>query len=157
MNKSKEALTLAYKLSHSFSLAIALTFATSLHCLCRDFSKAKEMAETLIQLSSDQKFPIHLAMGHYYRNWMLGIEKKDENAIPKMHEALSTLRAAGIKETQTARLIGFTYVYAHLGRLEEAMRTLTEAESFMNKTGEKVREGGIVSTQRRDFDFSVNG
>ncbi len=144
LNKSIESLTLAHELSHSYSLVVALGFATYLFGFSlRNFSKAKELIETAIQICIEQKFPFLLANGNIYRSWVLGIGKNDETVIPKMRQSISATRATGTAGGLTYRLLALTEVYAHVGRLDEAMQTLEEVESFLNKTGERFREADL--------------
>ncbi len=52
----REALTLAQTLSHPFSLALTLSFASFLHVWRREVQAAYERAEALIALSTEQGF-----------------------------------------------------------------------------------------------------
>jgi predicted ATPase len=69
--RSSEALTLAQELSHSPSLANALTWTTYLHQACRDVPMVQERAEALLRLAAEQGFSLWLAVGTIRRDWAL--------------------------------------------------------------------------------------
>ena len=64
LKRSREALTLARELSHSFSLGFALAFAAAeLHQFRREGQAAQECAEAAARLSTEHEFPVVLAAG----------------------------------------------------------------------------------------------
>jgi tetratricopeptide (TPR) repeat protein len=67
LKRSHEALALAGGLSHPFSLAFALGVAASFHLLRREGTLARERAEAVITLSTEQGFPYWLAAGTMVR------------------------------------------------------------------------------------------
>src|SRR5262245_48695469 len=54
--RSQEALTLAQKLSHAYSLGFALFFAAALHRCRREMQLIQERTEAIIALSNQQGF-----------------------------------------------------------------------------------------------------
>jgi len=56
LHRINEALALARNLSHSFSLAYALSIASLVHQLRRDEAAAQELAESAIKLSTEHEF-----------------------------------------------------------------------------------------------------
>ena len=71
LKRVHEALTLAHALSHPFSLAHTLAWAAVLHQHRREGQAAQEQAEVTMTLSTQQEFPLWLAMGTVLRGWAL--------------------------------------------------------------------------------------
>src|SRR5262249_33674758 len=72
--KSRQAVTLAQDLSHSFSLAYALDFVAVLHRLRREEQAAQERAEAAMTLATAQGFPLWLAIGTILRGGTLAAQ-----------------------------------------------------------------------------------
>ncbi|MFJ1258685.1 hypothetical protein [Cupriavidus sp. CuC1] len=69
--RSQEALALAQKKSHPFSLAFTLAFTAQLHQFRRETQWAHECAEATITLSSEQGLPFFLAWGTILQGWTM--------------------------------------------------------------------------------------
>src|SRR5439155_19510851 len=57
---SREALALAQRLKKPLDLAFAQRMVAALHVLLREPDRAREIAESLIQLATEQQFPVFL-------------------------------------------------------------------------------------------------
>ena len=95
LKRSHEALALAAGLSHPFSLAYALGFAAWFHHLRREGQLARERAEAVITLSTEQGFPYWLAYGTIVRGWALAEQGQVEEGIAQMRQGLAAYRARG--------------------------------------------------------------
>jgi tetratricopeptide (TPR) repeat protein len=95
LRRSDEMLTLAQELSHPFSFAYALFFASGLHQLRRETHAAQERAETAITLSTEQGFPTWLANGMVLRGWALAEQGGKEEGIAQIREGLAARQAMG--------------------------------------------------------------
>ena len=62
--RSHDALTLAYELSHPYSLGFALSGSATVHQLRREVRPVQEQ-RALIALATEQGFPLYLAHGTY--------------------------------------------------------------------------------------------
>src|SRR5207247_867902 len=65
--RGRASLALARRLKKPVDLAYAQLFAGLLHVLLREPDRAREMAESLVQLSTEQQFPWYLATGAMQR------------------------------------------------------------------------------------------
>ena len=65
----RECLALAEGLSHPYSLAFALTNACFFSFLHQEWQRAKEWAEEVMRLATEQEFPYWLACGTALREW----------------------------------------------------------------------------------------
>ena len=101
LKRSQEALALAEGLSHPFSLAYALGVAAVFHLLRREGQLAREQAEAVMTLSTEQGFPFWLAYGTMVRGWALAEQGQVEEGIAQMQQGLAAFRAMGTEMGRT--------------------------------------------------------
>ena len=140
LKRRQEALALAKELSHPFSLAYALGSAASFHSARREWQLAREQAEAVIALSTEQGFPYWLAVGSTIRGGVLAAQGKVEEGIAQIQQGLTALRAMGQETARTGRLISLAALYAQVGRIEEGLAVLDDALGLMDKTGQRLLE-----------------
>jgi predicted ATPase/class 3 adenylate cyclase len=120
LESSREALTLAEKLCHPFSLAYALYWNAVGRAFRREWHAAQEGAEALVALSTEQGFPYWLALGTILRGRMLGRQGREEEGIGQLRQGLAIWRAAGAELlARPSHLAGLAEVYGEVGRIEE--------------------------------------
>jgi predicted ATPase len=141
--RSHEALTLAQKLSHTYSLAFALHFAAMLHECRREAQLVQEHAEASMALSSEQGFVQWLGWGMITRGWALAERGSTEEGIVQLRQGLATLGAMGADLGQTHMLVRLAGAYARGGQTEEGLRLLAEALSAVHKNGERHYEAEL--------------
>src|SRR5207247_801900 len=93
---SREALALAQRLKKPFNLANAQFCAGTLHVLLREPDRAREITESLIQLATEQQFPVYLALGTLYRGWALAEQGYGEEGVAQLREGQTAL-ATGLR------------------------------------------------------------
>ena len=143
LKRSQEALTLAQKLSHPFSLSHALDQAAILHLSRREAWAAQEQAETVIALCTEQGFPISLAQGTIMRGWALAELGQREEGIAQIRHGLAAWRATGAAASQPLFLTLLAEAYGKAGQVEEGLSALSEALTLVNATGEYSREAEL--------------
>jgi predicted ATPase len=127
LQRSHEALTLAHKLAHPFSVVFALRWAAIVHQLLRDEPKAQEQAEALIALSSEQGFEHWLAGGTIFRGWVLTEQGQAEAGIAQICQGMAGERATGAEFQRPYHLALLADAYGTVGQVEEGFTALTEA------------------------------
>ncbi|MDH3602972.1 MAG: AAA family ATPase, partial [Candidatus Tectomicrobia bacterium] len=127
LEHGREALARARELCHPFSQAWALYFAAGLHQLRREAPDAQTRAEAAIELSTEQNFPIWLAVGMIVRGWSLAAQGRGEEGIAQMRQALRMCRNMGSAILQPSSLALLAEAYGNLGRAEEGLTLLDEA------------------------------
>ena len=137
LTKSHEALTLAQELSHPFSLAYALDFAALLHRLRREEQAAQERAEAAMTLSTEQGFPLWLAIGMILRGGTLAAQGQRSEGIGQMRQGLAVFQATGAAVGRPYFLTLLAEVYGRGGQTEEGLSALDEALAAVQKTGER--------------------
>jgi predicted ATPase len=138
-----EAMALAEELSHPFSLASLLGNAAPFHLLRREEQLAREQAEALITLSTEQGFPYWVAGGTIVRGWALTEQGQMEEGIAQMQQGLAAFRNMGVEVGRPRWLALLAEAYGKVGRVEEGLTLLAEALALVDKTGERVSEAEL--------------
>lgn len=113
--ESQEAVALAVQLSHPFLLAQTLGFAAQFHSFSQEWRLARERAEAVITLSTDQGFPFWLAQGNVIRGGVLAEQGKVEEGIAQMLQGLAAFRTMGAELVRISHLPRLAAAYAKAG------------------------------------------
>ena len=143
LKRSDEALALARRLAHPYSLGYALNFAAALHCFRREARQTRERAETTLTLSGEQGFPLWLAMGTILRSWARVEQGEGEEGLPQIQQGLAAFQAIGAGLGRTAFLALLAESYGRAGQADEGLRVLTEALAVAERNGERLYEAEI--------------
>lgn len=141
LQRSQEAILLAQE--HFLSQAQALSWAAWLHQLRREPHAAKECAERVMALCSEQRFPYFLAWGTILQGWALAAQGQGEAGMAQMRQGLAAHRATGAEEHRPFFLALLAEAYGRAGQVEEGLSVLTEALAAVDKTGERVYEAEL--------------
>ena len=133
LKRSHEALALAAGLSHPFSLAYVLGCAALFHSIRREEQLARERAEEVIILSTEQGFPSWLAVGTVVRGWALA-------ELGQVKEGIAQRRR--FQATSFLALL-LAEAYGKVGQKEEGLTVLAEALAQVEKTGQRVLEADL--------------
>jgi predicted ATPase/class 3 adenylate cyclase len=153
LRRSEEALGLAHKISHPFSLAYALNYAALLHQLRGERQMALEHAEKAINLSTEQGFAHWSAVGIILRGWVLNVESMrglevDRNSpehsarhsksdFAQINQGLIALRLMGAELDRPYFLALQAEVYIEARQFEEGLSILTEATTIAQKSRDR--------------------
>ena len=83
VQRGQEALSLAQRLAHPYSLVLAQHWAATLHYHRRDLAAVQTLADALLSLAATQGFPQHVAYGTYWRGWGLAGKAKRTTSLRK--------------------------------------------------------------------------
>jgi predicted ATPase len=133
--RSQEAVALAEGLSHPFSLALALGSAALCHLFRREEQVARERAEAVVRLSTEQGFPFWLAWGTIVRGWALAEQGQVEEGIAQMQQGLAAFQAMGVELFRPHYLALLAEAYGKGRRPEEGLAVLAEALAVVDTTG----------------------
>jgi len=143
LQRSHEALTLAQKLTHPFSLAAALGMAVIVHQCRREGQAVQQRAEALITLASEQGFALWVAWGSMLRGWALAAQGQGEEGIAQMRQGLTAFRATGAETPRSHFLALLAEASGKEGQIEEGLTLLAEALAVVHKTGERFSEAEL--------------
>jgi TOMM system kinase/cyclase fusion protein len=142
--RSLEALALAQKLSHPFSVAFALIHVVHVHRFSREVKATEQRAKELSVLSTEHGFPIPLAFGTAHQGWVLTEQGMAKEGISQIRRAIDAWSATG------ATLFFKPFLHAMLaeahgkeGSPEEGLGIVAEALDIVDTIGERFWEAEL--------------
>jgi predicted ATPase len=132
-----EAVTLARRCAHPFSLASATAITAVIHQYRRDPEPAAEWAERTIALSTEQGFPTWLGAGLLVRAWALAKCEDAVGALPLLEQSTSTWASAGQELAATWALALASEVHSAAGSAAQVFPLLTGALALGEKNSER--------------------
>jgi predicted ATPase len=136
----RDALALHGRLSHPFSFASALFYAAILAQFCRDLQGARQQAEALKTLSTEEGFPLRLANRLIIHGWALAAQRAGEQGVAEMHRGLAGYEATGAYLTRPYFLALVAEGYGYAGQPEEGLSVLAKALAAVQRHGERFYE-----------------
>jgi predicted ATPase len=136
VKKNNEALGLARKLSHPYSLAATLDFSAWVNQLLQDSQIAQKHAEEAIALSTEHEFVFWLLTGMILRGWALAAGNKVDEGLGMMQQGIAGYRATGAGVCLPYYLGLLAHVHGLMGQGSEALSLLDEAQTAVQKGGE---------------------
>jgi len=142
-----EAVELARKLSHPFSLALALAFAAELHQCRHEARLTQEYAEATIALSTEQGFPFWLAWGTILRGWALAEQGSREEGTDQIRRGLAAYQATGAELGGPYFQALLAQIYGNVGQTEAGLDVLADGLAMAGKTEERYFEAELYRLQ----------
>jgi predicted ATPase len=143
MLRSHEALDKAKELSHAFSIGAAYFFVGTFHCLRREPKEAQEIAQTMIEYSTEQTLPMIEALGTVLSGWALAEYGRPKEGIVQMHRGLEEWKATGSGFFIPLFLAFLAGGYQRSGKFEEGLKVLNEAFDALRRYGEVAWESEL--------------
>lgn len=125
--RSQEAVVLAKKQKHPFSLGFALCYSAMMHQYRREPDTVIELTEAAIQLSREQGFVIWLAQASFLQGWAMAEKGQSTEGIDQMSQSLTDWRATGIEFLLTYSTALLASAKARTGQVTEALQLLEHA------------------------------
>jgi class 3 adenylate cyclase/predicted ATPase len=139
-----EALALAQELSHPYSLAYARCHVAIVSQLRRDVLAVHEQAEAAITLSTEQRFPLWVALGTIFRGWALAMQGQGEAGLAQIRQGIAAWRATGAALFVPCFCTMLADVSARLGHPEDGLQALAEAHTLVEQQEERWWEAEIA-------------
>jgi DNA-binding winged helix-turn-helix (wHTH) protein/tetratricopeptide (TPR) repeat protein len=133
LKRNYEAMALAGELAFPFALTAALGCAALFHLLRREGSPARERAEAVITLSTEQGFASWLAIGTMVRGWALVERGQVTEGIAQMRESRMFFLAPYVLAEACGKV----------GQVEEGLTVLAKAMAVVDKTGMRVNHAEL--------------
>ena len=140
--RSHDALTLAYELSHPYSLGYALSGSATVHQLRREVRPVQEQ-RALITLATEQGFPLYLAQERIRQGWALAVQGQIEEGISQIRQGLDACRAMGQELWRPSILALLAEAYGKGEQVEEGLTVLAEALAAVNSSEERMYEAEL--------------
>jgi predicted ATPase len=141
--RMQEAVAMARELSHPLSLAFALFAAAMLHQLRRERQLAQERTEAAMAISSEQGFPVYLALGTILRGWAQAEQGQANEGIARMRQGLVAYRTTGTRWLEPYVLAILAEAHGNVGQVHEGLQVLTEALDVIHATRERAWEAEL--------------
>jgi predicted ATPase len=136
VRQSQEALALAQKLVHPYSLAAARFWVTSTHYHRREVLAVQAQADALLTLATAQGFPLHVGWGTFWRGWALAMQGQGEAGMAQMHQGMAAVLAAGQMVSRPHCLVLLAEAAGHAGQVEQGLSLLAEAQTVVEANGQ---------------------
>jgi predicted ATPase len=139
----EEALALAHRQTHAYSLAVTLVHTTPILDLRRKWLALQQQAEATIAVCSEQGFGSILAQATMYRGYALAQQGKTEEGIALMREGLDAQLATGASLFRPLFLFFLAKACLTAGRFEEGLAAVAEAVAIVEKADERYYEAEL--------------
>jgi predicted ATPase len=134
---SNEALALARRLAHPYSIVWSQFIAAHLALLRRDVPAVCDAVDAFMPLASAQRFPLWIACGILFQGWAQVKQGHAEDGMAHMQHGLEALRSMGTKAFVPYGLAVLAGAYGEIGRAVEGLTVLAEGLEIMGTTGER--------------------
>jgi class 3 adenylate cyclase/predicted ATPase len=143
LKKGDEALALAQKSGHPFTLAYTDVFVGMLHQSRRDARAALDNAQTGIARSTEHGFGESLADAISLRGWALAMQGFSKEGITQLQEGLVASRANGYELMRPYFLTLLADSCIASGRLDEGQEALTSALAVAKEHADRHNDSEI--------------
>jgi len=141
--RSQDALVLAKKIFHPFSLAFTLTATSAIGQFRHDVKLAEECADAVIELSLERGFPFYLAWGTILQGWARAEQGNAHVGIAQITKGIATYQAAGAELGCSYFLALLAATHERVGQPQAGLDAVTEALAMVNRTGEHFYEAEL--------------
>jgi predicted ATPase len=140
-----EAIALAQKIDHPYSLAMALIWSCWTHIFRGETEKVLKRSQQAISLSAKHDFPVFEALGTIHNGWAMARDGQIEIGLAKMRKGLadSTL-AMGADEPPATLSIHFASIYRDHQQPENSLPFLNTALQHGGENGLRLLEPELV-------------
>ena len=135
--KSQEAIAEARRLSHPFSLAVALNYAAMLHLFRREGAETLSRAEESAAVSRQYDFAYYLPMAGILAGWARSAVGDTEAGLEQLRRGIEALKATGAELRLPFYHGLLAEACAAAGRTGEGLANLSIAFAFQSKNGEQ--------------------
>ena len=135
--RGEEALVLARRLGHPFTLAQTLADAMYLYPLRREAGRTREAAEATIACAEEYGFPYWSSIGTIHLGWALAMGHPGEAGLERMEAGLAAYHRTGATLALPWFLGMFAEAQRSAGHHEAAAQTLDDALAMVEQTGER--------------------
>ena len=140
--RAREAVAIARRLDHPFSLAIALFFESLLHCYRGDPGLQGECATQVVALSEAQGFPLYLGFGRAMHA-IARVTDGDPGALAEIMDALALAAGTGNQTGAPGFMLLVAGAQQAAGQLAAAQTTVANGLAIAAATGQPVWDADL--------------
>ncbi len=142
--QSEEALALARKLEHPFSLSFALGFSgCGLRLLRREPEHMLQFLTTLEQIVNADQLVVMQPWSMVYRGWQQVFQAQLAEGIAQIKAGMTAWQTAGAVSGTTVHALPLLEGYRRNGQTKEALTLIAEIQAMIEDTGERLVEAEI--------------
>jgi DNA-binding winged helix-turn-helix (wHTH) protein/predicted ATPase len=141
--RADEALALARRLAHPFSEAFALSQGAGLHLLCGDIPTFRQWINEAMTLAQAQGFPLWIGLGTAMNGWALIEQGQTREGMAQVRQGLALYQTIGMELSKSFFLLLLADAHGRTGQTDEGLALLTQAQEFMDTTGEHLYEAEL--------------
>ena len=109
----------------------------------RDVPAVHEQAEAAVALSTEQGFPLWVALGTSLRGWALAMQGQGEEGMAQVRQGIAAWRATGAALVVPYLCTLLAEVSAHLGHTADGLQALAEAHTLVEQHEERWWEAEV--------------
>ncbi|ANW00027.1 adenylate/guanylate cyclase domain-containing protein [Bradyrhizobium icense] len=136
LRAAQDAIDLAHRLVHPFSMAVALAYAAMLHQFRREPAEVRARADAVRSICAEHGFSYYHAWATIMNGWAVAEDGDVEDGIARVRVGVRDLRATGAELRLPYYLGILGDLYRRAQRLEDAIVTLAEARSAAERNEE---------------------
>jgi predicted ATPase len=106
-----------------------------------------EHAEAAVTLSTEQGFPLWLALGTSLRGWVLAMQGQGEEGLAQVRQGIAAWRATGAALAIPYFCTVLAEVCDHLGHTEDGLQALAEAHTLVEQHEDRWWEAEVCRLQ----------
>jgi predicted ATPase len=145
--RSEEALDLAQRLGHPYSLVWSQSFIADLRQLRGEDDAALRLIEASLTMANAQGWPYWIARGVFMRGLVIGKQGDTEEGIALMRQGLAAMQTTGAGLNRVYFLAQLAEAYARARQPEAGLAIMAEALELMKKTGARWWEAELYRLQ----------
>jgi tetratricopeptide (TPR) repeat protein len=143
VQRSREALTMAYALEPPYGLGFTLFQSARLYFHRREWQIAQAHAEAVLALATEHGFMLYAAVGTFFRGLALAAQGQSAEGIAQMRQGLASVQATGTAVDIPLYLTQLAAAHGQVGQVEEGLHLLMEAMAVGDTTGGRYYEAEL--------------
>jgi predicted ATPase len=145
LDRSRDAVVLAEKLAHPFSLALAEFYKALIYQFRRDAALTQRHAEAAMAITAENDFVQFGAQASVVRGWAIAAQGQIEQGIAGIRQGLRSAHpgATGTGARRPYFLALLAEAYGWAGQAEQGLRALADALDEIERMGERTWEAEI--------------
>ncbi|MGH6873581.1 MAG: adenylate/guanylate cyclase domain-containing protein, partial [Aestuariivirgaceae bacterium] len=147
VERGREAMAIAERVSHSFSLVIAAKTVSEVLLCRREPAEARQLIVKWEETSNKLALPFLIAQARFQRGWALSQEGQADQAVIDMREGIAAMRATGGAVGLQHFLCVLAQGYAACSKPTEGLAVLEEALKFAADTSAKYQYPELLRTK----------
>lgn len=139
LQKNQEALALAERAAHPFSMALALNFSALFNRFYGDFKAGQSQADEALAISNQHGFPFWAGMAKSLRG-VLMVDQGKRKGLDQIRKGLKSWQDSGSELARSTFLTLLGWGMGLHGQVDEGLQVIQEASDEMARSGDRLIE-----------------